>query len=64
MDLHDARKRVRRIAANKIIIDGTAYTNHVVELTDGVLTAHYPLRGEQAMTEWHTGELTYETKEG
>lgn len=60
----DARKRVRKIAANKIIIDGTPYTNHVVELLDGVLIAHYPLRGEQAMTEWYTGTLSYETKKG
>ena len=58
----DARKKLRKIAANKIIIDGTAYTNHVVELLDGVLVSHYPLDGEQAMTEWHTGTLTYETK--
>jgi hypothetical protein len=60
----DARKKLRKIAANKIIIDGTAYTNHVVELLDGVLVRHYPLQGEQAMTEWYTGTLTYETKKG
>lgn len=60
MDLPDARKKLRKIAANKIIIDGIPYTNHVVELLDGVLVAHYPLDGEQAMTEWHTGTLSYE----
>ena len=62
MVLPDARKKLRRIAANKIIIDGTTYTNHIVELLDGVLVSHYPLDGEQAMTEWHTGTLTYKTR--
>lgn len=29
----------------------------MVELENGVLTAHYPLSGEQAMTEWHDGTI-------
>lgn len=51
---HDVKARkTRRLAANNVIIDGISYRNHVVELSaDGILTSHYPLHGEQAMTEW------------
>lgn len=50
---HDVKARkTRRLAANNVIIDGVSYHNHVVELLDGILLSHYPLHGEQAMTEW------------
>lgn len=56
---HDVKARKpRRLAANNVIIDGTHYHNHVVELLDGILTTHYPLHGEQAMTEWVQGTLS------
>ena len=61
MDQPDAKARTKRIAASRVIIDGVSYTNHVVELTDGVLTTHYPLHGEQAMTEWYSDTLTFQT---
>ena len=49
---------VRRIAASKVYTaDGALYRNHVVELENSVLTAHYPLSEEQAMTEWHDGTI-------
>ena len=56
---HDVKARKpRRLAANNVIIDGIEYKNHVVELLDGILTSHYPLHGEQAMTEWVQGTLS------
>lgn len=56
---HDVKPRKpRRLAANNVIIDGTQYHNHVVELLDGILTSHYPLQGEQAMTEWVQGTIS------
>ena len=57
----DAKAKTRRIAASKVIIDGVSYTNHVVELTNGILTAHYPLKGEQAMTEWYSETLIFQS---
>ena len=41
-----------KLAANKVIIDGTQFTNHVVELEDGVLVKHYPLTEELPHAEW------------
>ena len=41
-----------RLAANKVVIDGVQFTNHVVELEDGVLVKHYPLTEELPHAEW------------
>lgn len=41
-----------RLAANKVVIDGVQFTNHVVELEDGVLVKHYPLTEELPHSEW------------
>jgi len=41
-----------RLAANKVVIDGLEFTNHVVELEDGVLVKHYPLTEELPYAEW------------
>lgn len=41
-----------RIAANKVIIDGESYTNHVVELDGHHLLNHYPLTEELPHTQW------------
>jgi len=41
-----------RIAANKVSIDGKWYSNHVVEIDEGMMTAHYPLTQELEHTEW------------
>ena len=45
-------KEDMRLAANKVVIDGIQFTNHVVELEDGVLVKHYPLTEEPPHTEW------------
>ena len=59
MDQNAKKPAVRRIAANKVhfIPAEACYTNHVIELTDGILTSHYPLLAEQAMTEWYDGTI-------
>ena len=41
-----------RLAANKVVIDGERFTNHVVELVDGLLVRHYPLTYELPQTQW------------
>ena len=41
-----------RLAANKVIIDGEQFINHVVELEDDVLQSHYPLTEELPHTQW------------
>ena len=41
-----------RLAANKVVIDGERFTNHVVELVDGLLVCHYPLIYELPQTQW------------
>ena len=41
-----------RLAANKVIIDGEKFTNHVVELGEDVLVRHYPLTEELPHTQW------------
>lgn len=41
-----------RLAANKVVIDGELFTNHVVELVDGLLVCHYPLIYELPQTQW------------
>lgn len=46
---------LRRIAANRIVVDGREYVRHVVELSDGHVTSHYALIGEQPFTEWLAG---------
>ena len=41
-----------RLAANKVVIDGEQFVNHVVVLVDGLLTCHYPLTNELPRTQW------------
>lgn len=41
-----------RLAANKVVIDGLEFTNHVVELEDGVFVKHYSLTEELPHAEW------------
>ena len=41
-----------RLAANKVVIDGLEFTNHVVELEDGALVKHYSLTEELPQAEW------------
>lgn len=49
---------VRKVAANRVYIHFPEfYTNHVVELTDHVITNHYPLTAELPHTEWLGGTI-------
>ena len=41
-----------RFAANKVIIDGEQFFNHVVEFVDELLVNHYPLTEELPHTQW------------
>lgn len=44
---------MRRVAARRVYISvDNFFTNHVVELAGERVVNHYPLRQEQAMTEW------------
>ena len=48
----------RKVAVNKLYISPReAYTNQVVELTDGTVTGWHPLTHEEPMTEWLGGTL-------
>ena len=42
----------QRLAANKAVIDGQLFTNHVVELQHGVFVKHYRLTEELPRVEW------------
>ena len=56
------RKTVlRRIASNEVVTpEGQRLTQHVVELSNGVVSRVYPLLMEQANTEWMRGRLVLE----
>ena len=56
------RKTVlRRIASNEVVTpEGQRLTQHVVELSNGVVSKVYPLLMEQANTEWMQGRLVLE----
>ena len=56
------RKTVlRRIASNEVVTpEGQRLTQHVVELSNGVVSKVYPLLMEQANTEWMRGRLVLE----
>lgn len=41
-----------RLAANRVVIDGEQFTNHVVELQDDILVRYYPLIEELPHTQW------------
>jgi hypothetical protein len=48
----------RRIASNEVITpEGQCLIQHVVELSDGIVSSLYPLTMEQANTEWMQGRL-------
>ena len=56
---------LRKIAATRVYLDVSSphtslpefYTNHVIELTDHILTNHYPLTTELPHTEWIGGTI-------
>lgn len=45
----------RRIAANRVIIDGRQLIQYAVEIENGIVTNYYPLTEEQPFTEWLGG---------
>lgn len=47
----------RRIAANRVIIDGRQLIQYVVEIENGIVTNYYPLTEEQPFTEWLGGTI-------
>lgn len=49
---------MRRVAASKVYFEGGDFkTNHVIELSEGIVTGHYPLECELPMTEWLGGTI-------
>ena len=48
---------MRRVAASIVYINEKEFHNHVVELLNHQVTNHYPLEGEQPMTEWLGGTI-------
>ena len=50
--------KLRRIACNEVVMpDGQRLTLCVVEISNGCMVNHYPLRQESADTEWWRGEI-------
>lgn len=50
--------QIRKVASNILIIqDKEFYKQHVVELLDDIMIAHYPLTQEIANTEWLGGTI-------
>lgn len=47
----------RRIAANRVIIDGRQLVQYAVEIENGIVTNYYPLTEEQPFTEWLGGTI-------
>ena len=48
---------MRRVAASIVYINAKEFHNHVVELLQHRVVNHYPLVGEQPMTEWLGGTI-------
>lgn len=46
---------LRRVAANRVIVDGARLRQCVVELQDGVVTDYYTFTDEVPFTEWLGG---------
>lgn len=49
---------LRRIAANRIILDDKQLTQHVIEIEDDFVKNYYPLTAELPFTEWLRGTIT------
>ena len=54
---------MRRVAASIVYINEKEFHNHVVELLNHQVTNHYPLEGEQPMTEWLGGTIIVHEQE-
>ncbi len=54
--------KLRRVAANHLIIAERQLINHVVEIYGSRVVNYYPLKGEIPMTEWLGGTIV--VKEG
>ena len=56
--MKQATETFRRIACNELIdLEGRLLTLYVVELRNGIPSAHYPLSEEIPNTEWMTGRV-------
>lgn len=56
---------VKRIAANRVVVDGRELSQCAVELdAEGVVTAYYTFAGELPFTEWRGGTLRLGRDEG
>lgn len=56
---------VKRIAANRVVVDGRELSQCAVELdAEGVVTAYYTFTGELPFTEWRGGALRLGRDEG
>ena len=54
----EENQKLRRVAANYIIIGERRLINHVVEILGSRVVNYYPLKGEIPMTEWLGGTIT------
>lgn len=61
--IQNGATRLRQIASNEVLMpSGHCLTQHVVCLSpQGWVTNVFPLRAEQAFTEWFPGRLTLES---
>lgn len=52
---------LRRIAANRIILDDKQLKQHVIEIEGDIVKSYYPLSDELPFTEWLGGTITLTT---
>ena len=53
---------MRRIAANKLFIDGILYRNEVAEIIGEEVCRHYPFTHETERTEYYTEYIVHTRK--
>lgn len=47
----------RRIAANRVVVNGHELRQCIVEIKDGIVVNHYPFSDELPFTEWLGGVI-------
>lgn len=54
---------IRKVAATRVYLNIQEFhTNHIVELTDHIVTNHYPLTSELPHTEWLGGTIVIQNQ--